>query len=307
MNSNPLISIITPAFNASATVAQAIESVMAQTYSNWELLIVDDASTDSTAAIVSDYAARESRIKLIQLKENTGLPGRAKNAALPKAAGEFLAFIDADDLWLKEKLAIQISMIVASGADLCFTGGWYVDEALELKGEFSPQHREGWLFDQLLAQYNINNQTVILKRSALVALDAPHFNPDITIGEDCDLFMRIARTGKILSLPDKLIYYRLRKDSISMGRINHLDEGLSEVIRWTETDPTLVQRCSRSLRFARAKSAFYKAKIAMIQDNQLGAFSLLCPVMFVSWRYTVLTLSTLAPPVWRYLLSFSVR
>jgi len=307
MNSNPLISIITPAFNASATVSQTIESVIAQTYLNWELLIVDDGSTDSTSAIISDFATRDSRIHLIQLKENTGLPSRAKNAALPKATGEFLAFIDADDLWLKEKLAIQIALIVASRADLCYTGGWYVDETLAIKGKFSPPHAEGWLFDQLLAQYNINNQTVILKRSALVALDEPCFNPDITIGEDCDLFMRIARTGKLLSLPDKLIYYRLRKDSISMARINHLDEGLAEVIRWTEVDSILAKRCSRGLRFAHAKIAFYKAKIAMKQGNKMAATAVLYPVMFTSWKYTILTIATCAHFVWNFCLRFSVR
>ena len=307
MNSYPLVSIITPAFNASATIAQAIESVMAQTYSNWELLVVDDASTDSTAEIVSDYAALDIRIQLIQLKKNTGLPGRAKNAALLRATGEYLAFIDADDLWLKEKLAQQIPRITASGADLCYTGGWYVDDVLALKGTFSPRYAEGWLFDQQLAQYSINNQTVILRHSALLKLEEPRFNPGITIGEDCDLFMRIARNGKLLSIPSKLVYYRLRPDSISMTRIEHSYEGLAEVIRWTSADPKLADICRQSLRLAHAKIAFYKAKIAMLNGSRIEALAILRPVMFVSWKYTLLTCSTLLPSVWRLILRFNVR
>jgi len=148
---------------------------------------------------------------------------------------------------------------------------------------------------------------VLLRRSALVALDQPRFNPDITIGEDCDLFMRIARTGKLLALPEKLVYYRLRKDSISMAQINRLGEGLAEVIRWTEADSILAQHCKRSLRFAHAKIAFYKAKIAMMQGNRTEATAVLRPIMFISWKYTVLAIATYAPLAWHFCLRFSVR
>lgn len=307
MNSEPLVSIITPAFNAEATVAQTIESVIAQTYTNWELLVVDDASSDATAEIVADYTTRDRRIRLIRLEKNTGTPGRAKNAALPMATGEYLAFLDADDLWLPEKLALQVAQICISGADLCYTGGWYVDEVLAPRGAFSPRFSEGSMFDRLLAQYEINNHTVMLKRSALLALVEPRFNPDIVIGEDCDLFMRIARTGKLLSLPDRLVWYRVRSDSISMTRIEHSHEGLAEVIRWTCADPVLADRCSQSLRFARAKLGFYQAKTAMVRGDRAAALAAMRPIMFVGWKYTILALATCMPPLWRFCLRFGTR
>ena len=109
-----LVSIITPAYNAAAYIAETIESVIAQTYTNWEMLIVNDCSKDNTAEIIQNYAAKDKRIKLINLKQNSGA-AVARNTAIQNAKGRYIAFLDSDDLWKKEKLQKQIQFMQQNG------------------------------------------------------------------------------------------------------------------------------------------------------------------------------------------------
>ena len=102
-----LVSIITPAYNSEKYIAETIESVLNQTYKNWEMIIIDDCSTDKTSKLVNDYILADSRIKLVSLNKNGGV-SNARNIGLSKARGAFVAFLDSDDIWVKNKLETQI-------------------------------------------------------------------------------------------------------------------------------------------------------------------------------------------------------
>jgi teichuronic acid biosynthesis glycosyltransferase TuaG len=115
-----LVSIITPAYNAAVYIAETIASVLAQTYTNWEMLIVNDCSKDNTAEIVQSYAVKDKRIKLINLKQNSGA-AIARNAAIQNAKGRYIAFLDSDDLWKKEKLQKQIEFMQQNGYAFTYT------------------------------------------------------------------------------------------------------------------------------------------------------------------------------------------
>lgn len=307
MPSEALVSVITPAFNAATTIAKAIGSVQAQTYPHWEVLVVDDGSSDGTAEVVLNLAKGDSRIRLIRLNRNTGTPGRAKNIALPIANGEFVAFLDADDWWVSNKVEIQISFMLESGADLCYTGGWYVDTTLQNIGRFSPRYGAGWLFDRLLAQYEINNQTVMIKRQAIDTLPKPYFNPEIVIGEDCEFFMRIAQKSKLIGIPEPLVYYRVHRESISATRLCQAHQGLQEVVRWVRQDEVLAGRCRFGLKNAEAKICFYQAKAAMVAGDCARAREFLRSVALVNWRYAILMLIAWSPKLWSWCMSFGKR
>lgn len=118
---NVLISIITPCYNAAAVIAETIESVLAQTYQNWEMLICDDCSTDNSVEIIKAYCEKDSRIKLFSTPKNTGTPAEPRNIAIDNANGELVAFLDADDVWLPEKLDQQIDFIKQSNYDLVYS------------------------------------------------------------------------------------------------------------------------------------------------------------------------------------------
>lgn len=102
------VSIITPCYNSAATVSQTIESVLAQSFKNWELIVVDDASTDNTVDIINSYVDLDSRIRLIELSDNSGSPVTPRNVGLSAANGNIICFLDADDLWYRDKLEIQV-------------------------------------------------------------------------------------------------------------------------------------------------------------------------------------------------------
>ncbi len=114
-----LVSIIMPSYN-SVYIAESIESVLAQTYKNWELLVTDDCSTDNTREVVAAYAAKDPRIKLFKLEQNSGA-GVARNNSIEQAQGRFIAFLDSDDKWLPNKLEKQIAFMLDNNYELTFT------------------------------------------------------------------------------------------------------------------------------------------------------------------------------------------
>ena len=115
----PLISIITPAYNAEKTIVKTIQSVLDQSYKNWELIIIDDGSSDSTNFLVSKYKKIDSRIKLIS-QANSG-PALARQAGLNKSKGRFIAFLDSDDVWLPNKLKYQIEFMIKNSLVFSYT------------------------------------------------------------------------------------------------------------------------------------------------------------------------------------------
>lgn len=115
-----LVSIITPAYNSASFISETIESIMAQTYTNWELLITDDSSTDRTREVVEEYARKDNRIHYFRLAENEG-PGAARNNSIEAAKGRFIAFCDSDDRWEPTKLEEQLKFMTDNGYHFTYT------------------------------------------------------------------------------------------------------------------------------------------------------------------------------------------
>lgn len=111
----PLVSIITPCYNAAPFLQNTIESVINQTYSNWEMLIVDDCSTDSSAEIIKQFAEKDSRIRYFRNQQPSGSPSKPRNIGIELAKGKYIAFLDADDVWLSQKLELQITEMEEKG------------------------------------------------------------------------------------------------------------------------------------------------------------------------------------------------
>ena len=152
-----LVSIIVPVYNAEKFLEDTIKTVQNQTYKNWELLLVDDCSTDDSTKIIKSAGEQDERIKLIELKENSGA-AIARNTGIEKAKGRYIAFLDADDLWNIEKLTKQIKFMQEKELEFTFTGYEFVDE----KGE---KHRV--LFQctnkalKIFTKYNKENTVVV--------------------------------------------------------------------------------------------------------------------------------------------------
>lgn len=124
---NNLVSIITPSYNSSKYISQTIESVLAQTYQDWEMIIVDDKSIDNSVEIIKKYLSQDNRIKLHILENNSGA-SIARNTAIDFAQGRFIAFLDSDDLWLPQKLEKQIPFMIRNNFALSYTAYKKIDE-----------------------------------------------------------------------------------------------------------------------------------------------------------------------------------
>lgn len=212
---NPLVSIVMPAYNAEKYIASSIESVIQQTYTNWELIVVDDFSTDSTVKIVQNFLLDENRIKLIQRDTNSGKPAIAKNEALKYINGVYIAFLDSDDLWMEDKLEIQINVMESNNhLGLTYTGGYWIDSSDNIIKKFMPRYECGYNLSNQLRRYEINNQSVIITKNALNKT-LQHFNESITIGEDYNICMNIVALYESCAIKEYLVQYRIHENAIT--------------------------------------------------------------------------------------------
>ncbi len=287
---------MTPAYNAQKYIKETIESSLAQTYQNWEMLIVDDCSSDETQSIIKEYAQKDSRIKYLKTLQNSGKPSVAKNVALKEAIGEYIAFLDSDDIWLPKKLEIQIRTMQEQSTDFCYCGGYVIDEAGAIKSEFVPKYDSGDVFAENLKQYEINNQGVIVAKKALGSL---LFNEGITIGEDFNLFLNILANHKASVIKQKLFKYRKHSSSISAKKFEILYEGTQYTANeLSQKYPDLAQKYKNEFEHAFAKAAFYKAKYLMSIVSPKDARLELLKHKYLDIRYFGLYLLSHFPKFW---------
>ncbi len=214
-----LVSVITPAYNSAKYISDAIESVLFQTYSNWEMIIIDDCSNDNTVEIVESFIEGEPRINLIKLNKNSGA-GVARNAGLEMAKGRYIAFLDADDFWKIEKLSKQIEFIKRER--LIYTFSFYdlVDEEgypLNIRVT-SP---EKLLYKQLFFCNFIGNLTGIYDTKYLGKIPISSARKR----QDWMMWLFIAkRLRHSTPFPESLASYRVRDNSISASKISLLKE-----------------------------------------------------------------------------------
>ena len=205
----PLVSIITPSWNVERLIGETIESVQAQTFGDWELLIADDCSTDQTPAIVGRYAAADPRIKLIRQPRNGG-PALARQAAIDHAQGRYLAFLDSDDLWLPAKLERHLAFARKIGASLSYTAFRRIDETGAVTGRLITVPAS-LTYQQLLKNTSIATLTALVDRE-LAGRIAMKNEPY----DDFCLWLSILKPGlTAYGLNEDLARYRVRGQSVS--------------------------------------------------------------------------------------------
>ena len=210
-----LVSIITPTYNCGCFIAETIESVLKQTYKNWELLIVDDCSTDNTSQIVKYYVEKDSRIKYFKLTENMGA-AITRNIAMEYAQGEFIAFLDSDDLWDERKLELQIKFMNENSYNFTCTQYEQIDESGKcLNNVIKTKKKTN--YNGVLLTCPIGNSTVIYNAKILGKFEVP----DIRKRNDDALWLQILKKEKyIYGLDTTLMKYRIRENSISSNKIS---------------------------------------------------------------------------------------
>lgn len=210
-----LVSIVTPSFNSSKYIEQTIQSVLSQTYENWELIIVDDCSTDNSVEVISAFTVNNSKIKLVELQSNSGA-AEARNKAIGLAKGEFIAFLDSDDIWKPNKLEQQLSFM-GNEVDFSFTAYELIDEFGKKLNQQVDNNQTGSFDyqDMLKKKATLGCSTVVLRRSGFSDISMPL----LRTGQDYALWLKLLKTGKNAYVFNQIMgQYRILPNSISRNK-----------------------------------------------------------------------------------------
>jgi GT2 family glycosyltransferase len=230
----PRVSIIMPAYNAGDFIGESINSALSQTFADWELVVVEDGSTDGTAEVVEEFACRDKRIKL--LRQANGGQAHARNSGLNQARGSLIAFLDADDLWVPEKLELQIAVIEREEVDLVFSCGWMFRD-----GEISRTQRSfpticgSFAGDEFMRSMLVSNRipipSVLVRRDVVNGIGG--FNEDLRFksSEDYELWLRLVKHGATFyGMSEPLFYYR-----------QHNKSATSQTVKWHQAMIATIQ------------------------------------------------------------------
>lgn len=210
---NELVSVIMPAYNAAKYITESIESVLNQTYQNWELIIIDDGSKDNTAEIIGKYT--DQRIKFYKNETNLGVSA-TRNKAIQIAQGSWTAFLDSDDKWAEKKLERQLKFAEQKKANFTFTASAFILSNGE-KSDYVMQVPEKINYKELLKQNIISCSSVLIKKT-LIANRAMSCGKDIH--EDFKFWLEILKDGNVAhGLNEPLLVYRINKESKTGNKI----------------------------------------------------------------------------------------
>lgn len=210
------VSIITPSYNSEKYIKYTIESVQKQTYQNWEMIIVDDCSTDNTKEIVKKYMDKDERIILLEHEKNQGA-AKARNKALRKSSGRYIAYLDADDVWLPDKLEYQVKFMNDNNYGFSCASYEVISEEGNSLNKIIKMKKEvdyiGFLTNNLLQTVGIMADTKIINKKDLVM-------PDLRRRQDAATWLQVLKSGhSCYGIKRVLCQYRRVSDSLSS---NHL-------------------------------------------------------------------------------------
>jgi len=257
----PKISIIIPVYNAEKFISETIESVIAQTYQDWEIIAVDDGSTDKTPEILKEYEKKLSKKLRVITQKNSGV-SIARNTGIAAAKGEYIAFLDHDDLWMPEKLEKQIKLLDSNKElGLVYSDSYMIDESGNLKKDtfinsimskniLQSKVFRGNIFNELFCVDFIPLLTTIVRKDVFDKVGM--FNPKYKISEDYDLFLKIARIYPADFIKQPLAKYRIHSGGASKNLETRIKEDFQIMEYWLIKKPELKKELQYKIKLKKA-------------------------------------------------------
>lgn len=283
------VSILMNGYNSEKYLKEAIDSVYAQRYNDWEIIFIDNCSTDKTKQIVDSY---DDKIKYYKTEKNIPL-GAARNFGLQYCKGEYLAFLDTDDMWMPKKLEQQVKVLDQnSDFFMCYSGVSNINElGVEFK-EKIPKFSSGFIFPNLLVKNEINMQTVLIRNKNITMREDLAFSPDY------NLWLNIAAKHKIFVLKEIFVKYRIVKNSLTSKTISRW--GIEKEITIDDVlnkNKELISEYEDEIKLAYAYAGQLKAKYYMSENRRLDAIKELSKYMFVKKSYFLFFILSFMPKV----------
>lgn len=281
MSAPPRVSVVVPAYDAERFLRSTLACAQRQTLGDLEIVVVDDGSRDGTAELVRGLSGEDSRLRLVA-QPNRGVSA-ARNRGVAAARGELVAFLDHDDLWRADKLALQVARLDAAadaGVATCFSA--MIDERQNCTGWRVGDPADGDVYRRMLACDLVSGGSVVVARRAALAAAGP-FDETLRLREDWDLWIRLARRCRFVTVPEVLVGYTRRAGGGSRARQQMADEGQRVLAKARAADPTFG---GFRYRYCRARDLFAMAAFCAIDGESAPA-----------WRFLVRSLALSPAPV----------
>lgn len=253
---SPLVSVIMNCYNGENYLREAIDSVLSQTYTNWEVIFWDNQSTDSSAKIVKSYS--DKRIKYFYAPEHTVLYA-ARNHALSKAKGDYIAFLDCDDWWDKSKLKLQINLFDNENVGLVYSNARLHYQGKGKNKIIFKSLPEGYIYGELLKRYCVVLSTIVVSKEVINLLEKKFDNRFQIIG-DLDLILRLSTITVTKCVNEAVVNYRWHGNNLS---IKQIDKKIYEV-------NILIKDLLKNKKIAEHKN--FKFLYSLIQDIKIEGF-----------------------------------
>lgn len=282
-------------YNGEQYLRQAIDSVYAQTFSDWEIIFWDNASTDGTSVIAQSY---DDRLRYF-CSEKTIPLGAARKAAMREVRGEWIAFLDCDDYWYADKLEKQLGYLEKEQYVLCYAGIAEVNPDGSLIRTVLPNYPSGFMLEQQLLQFEINMVTPLLRKEVLDRFELS-FDENITASEEYNLFIRLMAKGKVCAISEVLGVWRISPGSLTDKQISKwADERYYTLEQLKRENPGIELQYARAFREAAARAEYYKARYLMSEGKKSEAIKIMAGIAPQDMRYRVLWLGMHLPYFWK--------
>jgi glycosyltransferase involved in cell wall biosynthesis len=293
---HPKISVVMNCYNGETFLHEAVRSVVAQSFQDWELIFWDNCSTDKSADIINSY--RDSRIKYFAATNHTEL-GEARKMAVERCAGEYLAFLDCDDLFLPDNLSAQLDAIQQNQAAVAYGGVIIIDAAGKERTRLLPRWNSGIIFGELLRQYEIHVPAMMIRHDVLKS-DRLNFDENIFGSEEYCLMMQLAIRHPMAVSHRCLARLRFHRNSLTYAVMEKWASDRTYTLDKIRAEhPQLEGQFIAEFREAYARASYYRARWLVHSGKLADARSEMRKVALVQWRYFVLCLLlSLSPRLW---------
>tara|TARA_Y100000816_G_C26095256_1_gene579457 strand:- start:1244 stop:2140 length:897 start_codon:yes stop_codon:yes gene_type:complete len=264
--SSPLVSVLINCYNGEKYVEAAIDSVIDQTYKNWEIIFWDNQSTDNSEKILKKY--NDERINYFRSEEHT-TQYEARNNGLKKCSGDLIAFLDVDDFWQIKKLEKQVEVFNNNKIGFSCTNAWIINERRKNQKKLAFEKIfSGHVLNELLVRDFITMSSLMIKKSIMNDYDLS-FNSKYEIIGDFDLVIQLAKVTLLGGINEPLTYYRLHQDNLTYKKTKLNSIELLNILKKYENDPNILNS-SNFLIFS-DNVIFYKCIVSILEGNRLSA------------------------------------
>lgn len=281
----PLISVIIPLYNCERYIEETIQSVLNQTYENIEIIVVDDGSSDNSKEVVKRLQLNDERIKYFY-QSNSGV-SVARNTGMEKAIGKYIAFLDSDDLWERDKLKLQVKKIEFTNTNACYCGYKRYYESNQFIIENYCQFNEGEIAGDYLKGYEYWAQTSSwLFNKDFIYSNGLKFTPKCNWGEDLEFIFKAISLTRVSCVKEYLMLYRIREESLSQFSISHIKEPYVwiNIKNWLQANRNIV--VINNIKDAIVRIESYWIPMSIIENYYIALFKMKLNKNYIDYLYT---------------------